>query len=266
MARQSKTHGHADLHMAVHRRNARQMLILQLPRVRPVVSPLLRSIFDTEPSLEAAPIRGIIQKWADAFGISEHWFTERLVGVMLGVRRFYQGAEDTRLFDERLMYALSWVTYDDQQGPDAKHQAEAEIHRLRRQWRRRLTSRDMNAALSNGPDAMNELWQLRPIDADPSEQTRQEFIEIAGKHYDARARRLNELGYAAKSGRQPRKLRLHALWFIRHRFARETFDSIANQENTGDWTTVRDAVAAFAMTVGLTPHFPKVTGTTSQPE
>lgn len=256
----SKEQSQPDLHAAVRQTNARRQLIASFAKVPSVVMPLIARVFTVERSAQTEPVRVEVRDWSDRHGVNEHWFIERLVHVMYYVRRQLNSADDPRIFDPRFFF---WITSSDY-AVGAKEQAEAQIWRRLKEWETQPTDAELNAALAEGHDALHELTLMRPLWADPTTQTLSEFLSSAEAHYESRSKALAADGFPPKSGRGPRRLADHATWFIRHRFADETYLQIGADVHA-DWTTIRDGVVQFADVVGLSPKTVKKQASRTQP-
>jgi hypothetical protein len=99
---------------------------------------------------------------------------------------------------------------------------------------------------------LRRLWAARvvprqPIEADPTAQTREAFVVLARKHYDARAADLQALGWGTY--RESIDLPEHARWLLRRFVHLEGPEAIGGRPEQSD--AVRKAVQRLARQAGL---------------
>ncbi len=89
---------------------------------------------------------------------------------------------------------------------------------------------------------------LAPLTADPLFETAREFLDQAKEHYEARKRRMEDLGLSTV--RTPWDVRRHSVWLIRFQLGRESYSAIARTDHAAE-PAVRKAVGDLAQLIGL---------------
>jgi hypothetical protein len=95
---------------------------------------------------------------------------------------------------------------------------------------------------------VDEPDDLAPIAAQPTDESLTEFLAKAERHFKARVRYLEDLGYR-RAQSKPR-LQEHSEWFVRYQVLQHSFATVSKTVGQHS-VTVRDAVREFASLVDL---------------
>jgi len=229
---------------------ARALLIAAVPAARQQAQALVVAAFAAPfDGRHLQPLRDVARDWADRHGLDEHWCVERLVSVLCNLRQSYKAADDRRIFDPLFRYRISWLTVGDSESDGLPNYAKA-THDAFAAWRQWSPDKLATADKKARADVLGRALRALPLEADPTEMTREAFLKIAGEHYDVRAKDLRALGIPLV-GKQAPELPQHAEWFVRKQVGGESYEAIAATGPRREWQTVQDAVGRFAETIDL---------------
>jgi hypothetical protein len=190
----------------------------------------------------------IVDHWARGYGLRVAWLIEPLTSLVGELAR----QEDVPWPDPAAWRAQLWVVDEfadiATSATDGRNRARPQMPPLPsrrdrkartdwiRQWRR--TCEEWARASAS----------LAPLEANPTSETRDEFLRRAAQHYGDRARASDERGFG--KARTSAYLSQHARWLLRRQVLRESPLMIM----PGQPETVRKAIQRLAAVVG----FPKM--------